>query len=118
MSRLSTTFNVADSATAFEGLKTSPIVHVPEAARVAVQVVVGGSTGKSAGFAPVNVKGSLSVIGDDVLFVRVTICAGVVGVPTSCVPKLILVGDAEIVGSSGRFATNAFAVAPAALRDC
>jgi len=106
----SNTLNVADSLPGIDGVKISPYVHVAgEAARDAPQVVVSGSTAKSPGFAPVKLTGGgVSVIGDEVLFVSVTICAGEVGVPTSCVPKLMLVGDTEIVGVKGRSATNAF----------
>src|SRR5271170_55994 len=95
-----------------DGVKISPYVHVAgEAARDAAQVVVSGSTAKSPGFAPVKLTGGgVSVIADEVLFVRVTSCAGDVGVPISWVPKLMLVGDTEIVGVRGRSATNAFVV--------
>ena len=102
---------MADSAAAIDGLKISPYVHVAgEAARDAVQVVVAGSTEKSPGFAPVKLTGGgVSVIADDVLFVSVTSMAAV-GVPTSCVPKLMLVGETVMLASSGRSATNAFVV--------
>ena len=64
-----------------------------EAGSEAVQVVVFGSTEKSPGFAPVKLTGGgVSVMADAVLFVRVTTCAAV-GEPTSCVPKLMLVGE-------------------------
>ena len=44
---------------------------------------------------------------DEVLFVSMTTCAAV-GVPTSCVPKLMLVGETEMAATSGKSATNAF----------
>jgi len=108
----SNTLNVADSAPGIDGVKISPYVQVAgEAARDAAHVVVSGSTAKSPGFAPVKLTGGgVSVIGVDALFVSVTTCAGDVGVPTSWVPKLMLLGTAEIVGTRGRSATNAFVV--------
>jgi len=56
------------------------------------------------------VGGSVKAMADPVLFVIVT-NSGCVAVPISCVPKLRLVGEIEIVGVNGKSTTKAL-VAP------
>ena len=94
----------------------TPTVQLAPAASDAPQVPPVPVAVKSEPFAPTNVGGSVRLTEDEVLLVSVTNCAAV-GSPTSWVPKLMLVGDTEIVGVRGRSATKAFAVAPAALSD-
>ena len=85
----------------------APTVQLAPAASDVVHVPV--ATAKSAVLVPVNVGGIVKGMEDVVLFVSVTNCAAV-GVPTNCVPKLMLVGETEMVGTRGRSATNAFVV--------
>jgi hypothetical protein len=94
-------------------VNVAPTVQLAPAASDVVHVPV--ATAKSAVLVPVNVGGIVKGMEDVVLFVSVTNCAEV-GVPTNCVPKLMLAGDTESVGISGKSATYAF-VAPAAPRD-
>ena len=82
----------------------SPTVQVPPAAGAEKSVA------KPAVAVMVTVKGK--VTGEVVLFVIVK-KNGCVGVPTNCVPKLLLAGVIVIVGVSGKSATKAF-VAPGA----
>jgi hypothetical protein len=79
-------------------------VQLDPAASDAVQVPVANA--KSVGFVPPTEVGSVSVMADDVLFVSVTNCAADVA-PTSCVPKLMLVAETEMVGVRGSSLTNA-----------
>jgi len=91
----------------------APTVQLAPAASDVVHVPV--ATAKSAVLVPVNVGGIVKGMEDVVLFVSVTNCAAV-GVPTSCVPKLMLEAETEIAAIRGRSATYAF-VAPGAPRD-
>ena len=113
--KMYTIFRVADSAAATEGVNVTATVQVDPLASDAVHGAVPPDTAKSAAFVPVVAAGRVRLMDDDVLFVRVKSCAAV-GVPTSCVPKLKLVGETEIAGIRGRSATYAF-VAPVAPRD-
>ena len=112
VSRLSTIFIVTALAPAEEGVNVTPTVQLTPAASDAPQVPPVPVAVKSEAFPPANVGGSVRLTEDDVLLVSITNWAAV-GVPISCVPKLMLVGDTEIVAVRGRSAINAFAVAPA-----
>ena len=108
VSRESTMFRVAVSATGFDGVKVTPIVQDAPAAREVVQGdVPPAAPTKSAGLAPVVVGGRVKVTADAVLFVTVTNC-GCEATATSWVPNSRLVGDTEIVGVNGNSATKAF----------
>src|SRR5580704_18241744 len=112
----STMFSAAVSAAAADGVNVTPMVQEAPPASEAVQGIVPSAVpAKAAAFVPVVVGGRVKAMGAAVLFVTVTNCSAE-GTPTSCVPKLMLVGETLIVGVRGRSATNAF-VAPAAPRD-
>lgn len=102
VSALSMIVNVAEYDATAAGVNVAPTVQFAPAASDVVHVPA--ATAKSVGFVPPGAVGSVSVMADVVLFVSVTNCAAV-GVPTSCVPKLMLVGITEIVGVSGKSAT-------------
>src|SRR5271156_5382557 len=105
-------FRVAVSAAATDGVKVTPMVQEAPAASEAVQgKVPSAAPTKSAGLVPVVVGGSVKAIAAAVLFVTVTNCS-VEGTPTSCVPKLMLVGDTLMVGVSVSSAAKAL-VSPA-----
>src|SRR5271156_3095526 len=91
-------FRFAVSAAAADGVNVAPMVQEAPPASDAVQgVVPSAAPAKAAGLVPVVVGGSVKAIAAAVLFVTVTNCS-VEGTPTSCVPKLMLVGDTLMVG--------------------
>ena len=108
VSRESTIFRVAISATGFDGVKVTPIVQDAPAARDVVQGdAPPAAPTKSAELVPVVAGGRVKVTADAVLFVTVTNC-GCEATAISWVPNSRLVGDTEIVGVSGNSATKAF----------
>jgi hypothetical protein len=99
---------VVASAAAADGVNVAPIVQEAPPASDAVQgVVPPAAPKKSAWLPPTVVGGRVKPMADVVLLVTVTNCGSEV-VPTSCVPKLMLVGATLIVGVSVKSATKAF----------
>ena len=99
---------VVASAAATDGVKVTPIVQeVPPASDAVQGGVPPAAPAKSAALPPAVVGGSVSPMADAVLLVTVTYC-GSEATPTSCVPKLMLVGDALMVGDRVSSAAKAF----------
>ena len=100
-------FRVSDLIPDVAGANVTAIVQDAATANGVTQGDGPPATPEKSG--PLVVGGRVMPTGDEVLFVTVTNW-GCEDAPTNCNPKLRLVGETEMFGSSGNSATNAFIV--------